>query len=149
MNQTKEIWPGGKSPTKEDVERLYRLSYLVDREFFKREDVADLGLDLRRLKEYGEVRMTKGLVVLRKHVQGLWSRMNDLQKAAYIMGDVMSGLVNVDLSIRELEKVVGPIQQAHEGVSFIQTGLFAWIPSHLRDRLEKGFGKWKANGAVG
>lgn len=143
MNETKEAWLGTKNPSKEEVERLYRLSYMVDHEFFRREDVVDLGLDVRQLKEFGEVRFSKSLSVLRKHVPTLWKRMNDLQKAAYIMADVMSGLKGVDLAIKELEKVCGPIPQAHEGVSFVQTGMFAWIPSHLRDRLEKGFGKWK------
>ena len=143
MNQVKEVWPGEKPPTKEEVERLYRLSYTVDHEFFRREDVVDLGLDVRQLKEFGEVRLSKSLSVLRKHAPSLWKRMNDLQKAAYIMGDVMSGLKEVGLAIKELEKVVGPIPQAHEGVSFVETGMFAWIPSHLRDRLQKGFGKWK------
>lgn len=143
MNQIKETWPGTKPPTKEEVERLYRLSYTVDHEFFRREDVVDLGLDVRQLKEFGEVRFTKSLSALRKHAPALWKRMNDLQKAAYIMGDVMSGLKDVDLAIKELEKVVGPIPDAHEGISFVQTGIFASIPSHLRDRLEKGFGKWK------
>ena len=143
MNEIKEAWPGTKHPSKEEVERLYRLSYTVDHEFFRREDVVDLGLDVRQLKEFGEVRFSKSLSVLRKHVPSLWKRMNDLQKAAYIMADVMSGLKEVDLAIKELEKVVGPIPQAHEGVSFVQTGMFAWIPSNLRARLEKGFGKWK------
>lgn len=143
MNQIKETWPGTKPLSKEEVERLYRLSYTVDHEFFKREDVVDLGLDVRQLKEFGEVRLSKSLTILRKHVPTLWKRMNDLQKAAYIMGDVMSGLKDVDLAIKELEKVVGPIPQAHEGVSFVETGMFAWIPGHLRDRLQKGFGKWK------
>lgn len=143
MNQTKETWPGTKPLSKEEVERLYRLSYTVDHEFFKREDVVDLGLDVRQLKEFGEVRFSKSLTVLRKQAPALWKRMNDLQKAAYIMADVMSGLKDVDLAIKELEKVVGPIPDAHDGVSFVQTGLFAAIPAHLRDRLEKGFGKWK------
>jgi len=142
-NQTKDAGPGTKPLTKEEVERLYRLSYTVDHEFFKREDVVDLGLDVRQLKEFGEVRFSKSLTVLRKQVPALWKRMNDLQKAAYIMGDVMSGLKDVDLAIKELEKVVGPIPEAHEGVSFVQTGIFASIPAHLRDRLQKGFGKWK------
>jgi len=149
MNEPKQqVWPGEKPPTKEEVERLYRLSYMVDREFFHREDVVDLGLDVHRLKEFGEVRMSKTLAALRKHAPGLWHRMNDLQKAAFIMADVMSGLKYVDQAIKELEKVVGPIPEAHEGVSFVHTGLFSRIPSHLRDRLEKGFGKWKVNGLV-
>lgn len=148
MKQAKEIGPGEKPLTKDEVERLYRLSYTVDHEFFRREDVVELGLDIHRLKEFGEVRMSKSLATLRKQVPVLWKRMNDLQKAAYIMGDVMSGLKYVDQAIRELEKILGEIPQAHEGLSFIETGLFARIPAHLRERLSKGFAKWKGNGGA-
>lgn len=146
MNTTKDVWPGAKPPTKEEIERLYRLSYTVDHQFFRREDVVDLGLDIHRLKEFGEVRMSKSLGVLRKHAGSLWKRMNDQQRAAYIMADVISGLKYVDQAIQELEKVLGPLPEAHDGVSFVHTGLFSRIPSYLREKLEKGFGKWKVNG---
>lgn len=147
MNQVKETGPSEKHLSKDDVERLYRLAYTVDHEFFRREDLIELGLDLHRLKEFGEVRMSKSLAQVRRQVPILWKRMNDLQKAAYILGDVMSGLKYVDQTIRELEKILGEMHEAHEGISFIQTGLFARIPAHLRDRLSKGFAKWKDNGA--
>lgn len=148
MNQVKVMGPGDKPLTKDEVERLYRLSYTVDHEFYRREDVIELGLDYYRLKEFGEVRMSKSLSALRKQVPVLWKRMNDLQKAAYIMGDVMSGLKYLDNAIRELEKLLGEIPQAHDGISFIETGLFARIPAHLRERLSKGFAKWKGNGGA-
>jgi hypothetical protein len=146
MNQAKVVGPGEKLLSKDEVERLYRLAYTVDHEFFQKQDLIDLGLDLHRLKEFGEVRMSKSLSQVRKQVPALWKRMNDLQKAAYIMGDVMSGLKYLDNAIRELEKLLGEIPHAHDGISFIETGLFARIPAHLRDRLSKGFAKWKGNG---
>jgi len=143
MNQTKEAWPKEKPPTKEEVERLYRLAYMVDHEFFRREDVVDLGLDVRRLKEFGEVTMTKTLGVIRKHAPALWRRMNDMQKAAYIVSDLYAILKTADQTIQELEKVAGSMAEAREWVSYIHTGLFARLPQRLRERLDKGFGKWK------
>ncbi len=143
QHQMKEAWPKEKPPTKEEIERLYRLAYMVDHEFFRREDVVDLGLDVRRLKEFGEVHLSKTLAVIRKHAPSLWKRMNDLQKAAYIVSDLYASLKQVDLTIQELEKVTGPMAEAREWVSYIHTGLFARLPQRLRERLDKGFGKWK------
>lgn len=146
MNKTTETWPGSKPPTKEEIERLYRLAYTIDARYYRREDVVDLGLDLHRLKEFGDVRMSKGLPTLRKHAGSLWKRLNDAQRTAYILADVISGLRYVDQAVRELEKEVGPLPEAQEGISLVQNSLFSRVPAHLRERLDKGFGKWKTNG---
>jgi hypothetical protein len=138
-------WPGEKTPTKEEVERMYRLAYCVDPDFFRREDVVDFGIDLYRLKEFGEVRMSKGLAILRRHAPALWKRLSDAQRAAYVLGDVISGLRYVDGAIKELEKLMGAFPEAHESIDFIYHQLFAKLPLGLRTRLEKGFGKWKVS----
>jgi hypothetical protein len=143
MKTEAKAWPGEKVPTKEEIERMYWLAYCVDPDFFRREDVVDFGLDLYRLKEFGQVRMSKGLGVLRRHATALWKRLSDTQRAAYILGDIISGLRYVDGAVRELEKVMGEFPEAHEGVDFIYHQLFAKLPLGLRNKLEKGFGKWK------
>lgn len=144
MKTANTVWPGDKAPSKEEVERMYRLAYCVDPEFFRREDVIDFGLDLYRLKEFGEVRMSKNVGVLRRHAPTLWKRLSDAQRAAYILADVVSGLRYVDGAVKELEKVMGAFPEAHESVDFIYHQLFAKLPIGLRNKLEKGFGKWKA-----
>lgn len=144
MKSEKEIWPEGRAPGKEEIERMYRIAYCVDATFFRKEDVIDLGLDLYRLKEFGEARMSKGLPILRKKIASLWSRMTDEQRSAYVMSDVMSGLRYVDLAIKELEKYLGEVPGAHEGVSLVQDNIFSRIPASLRERTERGFGKWKS-----
>lgn len=143
MNTTKETWPGTKPPTKEELERLYRLAYMIDAQYFKREDVVDLGLDLHRLKEFGEVKMSKGLTVLRKHAGALWKRLNDAQRTAYIIADVFSKLQYIDQAVQELAKEVGPLPEVADGIGLVRTGLFSRVPAHLRERLAKGLGKWK------
>lgn len=144
MKIKNEAWLGEKPPTKDEIERLYKLCYTVDQAYFKKEDVIELGLDLHRLKEFGEVRMKKNLSELRKHVSALWKRMNGSQRAAYIMGDAMSSLDYFERSILELEKILGSLPEVHEGVHFIKTGLMTRT-SHLGDRLKKGSGKWKSD----
>ncbi len=150
MKTKKEIWPEGKPTGKDEIERMYRLSYCVDPAFFRKEDVVDLGLDFYRLKEFGEVRMSKSLQVLRKRVPYLWDRMTGDQKAAYVMSDVMSGLQYVDSAVKELEKCVGSLPEAHDGVLMardgietVKNGIFARMPAGLRGNLDKGFGKWR------
>jgi hypothetical protein len=143
MKTKESVWPGEKPPTKEDIERLYRLAYCVDPDYFKKEDVVNLGLDLYRLKEFGQVRMTKSLAVLRKQAPILWKRLSDVQKAAYILGDIIAGLRYVDGALREIEAFIGEFPEGHESVDFIHHQLFAKLPMGLRSRLEQGFGKWK------
>lgn len=143
MKTAERTWPGEKLPSKEEVERMYRLAYCVNPDFFRKEDVVDFGLDLYRLKEFGQVRMTKTLAVLRKHAASLWRRMSDAQKAAYILADVIAGLKYVDGAVKELEKLMGAFPEAHESIDFIYNQLFAKLPLGLRDKIDLGFGKWK------
>jgi len=133
MKTTENAWPGEKAPSKDDIERLYRLAYCVDPDYFKKEDVVNLGLDLYRLKEFGQVVMKKSLSVLRKQAPALWKRLSDTQKADYVLGDVIAGLRYVDGAIREMEKFIGEFPEGHESVDFIYHQLFARLPArHCR-----------------
>ena len=131
---------------KAEIERMYRMAYTVDPKVFRAQDLVDFGLDLHRLKEFGDVKMKKGLAVLRKGCKALWERMNDQQRAAFLIGDVITGLRKVSGSLQGLEKVMGSIPEAHEGLEMAQNGLYARIPNDLRGRLDQGFGKWRSNG---
>jgi hypothetical protein len=141
-----EAFPGKKMPGKTEIERMYRIAYTVDPAIYRIQDVIEFGIDIHRLKEFGEVLMKKDVSKLRKGVRALWDRMDDHQKAAFLVGDVVSSLKNLGKLVADLEKLMGPIMEAHEGLELIQNGLFARIPKALRDRLERGFGKWRTNG---
>jgi len=140
-----EAFPG-KALAKTEIERMYRIAYTVDPAIYRVQDVIDFGIDLRRLKEFGEVLMKKDVSKLRKGVKHLWDRMDDHQKAAFLVGDVVTALKDLGKTVNDLERLMGPILEAHEGLELIQNGLFARIPKALRERLERGFGKWKSNG---
>lgn len=146
MNAPSETWPGKKMPGKTEIERMYRIAYTVDPGFYRMQDVIDFGLDLHRLKEFGDVIMKKDLAQLRKRAKDLWGRMDDHQKAAFLMGTVIEGLRNVAGVLQDLERLMGPMPDAHEGLEMAQNGLYVRIPKSLRDRLDRGFGKWKTNG---
>lgn len=146
MIPTKDTWPGKKTPGKSDIERMYRIAYTVDPSIYRMQDVIDFGLDLHRLKEFGDVVMKRDLSRLRKGAKELWGRMDNHQRAAFLMGNVIEGLRGVSGVLLDLEKLMGPMPDAHEGLAMAQNGLFATIPKTLRDRLDKGFGKWRTNG---
>lgn len=141
-----EAFPGKWMPAKTEIERMYRIAYTVDPAIYRVQDVIDFGIDIRRLKEFGEVLMKKDVSKLRKGAKSLWDRMDDHQKAAFLVGDVYSALKDLTKTIGDLEKLMGPILEAHEGLELIQNGLFARIPKALRDRIQRGFGKWRTNG---
>lgn len=133
-----------KQPERDDVERMYRVAYLMDPAFFRREDVVDFGVDLHRLKEFGEVRMGKPLTVIRKNVHALWKRMNDEQRSAFMIGEVISRLNDVTETLRHLEAVMGDAPDVHEFVEFARGNLLARIPVDLGAKLGRGSGKWRA-----
>lgn len=137
-----EIFPD-RFPGKAEIERMYRMAYTVDPRVFRIQDVVDFGLDIPRLKEFGEVRMKKGLAVLRKSCKVLWDRMNDQQKAAFLIGDVVSDLRRVAGRLQGLEKLIGSTPGAHEGLDMAQNSIYARIPNPLRGLLDQGFGKWR------
>lgn len=146
MTSTTESWPGDRKLGKHEIERLYRIAYTVDQNFFKILDVADFGIDLHRLKEFGDVVMKKDLAQLRKGAKILWKRMDDHQKAAVLMGNVIEGLRSVSGMLQDFEKLMGPMPDVHDGLDMAQMGLYTGVPKGLRDAVDKGFGKWKTNG---
>lgn len=133
-----------KQPEKEDVERMYRVAYLLDQGFFRREDVIDFGMDLHRLKEFGEVKMKKTVIEVRKHVRGLWNRMTDEQRSAFMVGEVLSRINDATEALRHLEVTMGQAPEVHEFLDFAKGYLEAKIPPALVERLGRGSGKWRA-----
>lgn len=130
---------------KADIERMYKMAYTIDAEIYRPDDVVDFGIDLRRLKEFGEVEMKKDLAQLRRRANGLWGRMNRHQKSAYWIGDVVAALRTATCALRSLEALIGRLDESHDGIEMTYNGLFARSGA-LKERVEKGVGKWRANG---
>lgn len=128
---------------KDEIERMYKMAYCVEPGIFRPDDIVDFGMDLRKLKEFGQVEMKKDLPQLRKRAKGLWDRMDRLQRAAFLMGDVVASLRHTAGSLRSLEAVIGRLDEAHDGIDMVYNGLFGKVPKALRERLESGLGKWK------
>lgn len=131
---------------KAEIERMYRMAYWIDQEIFRADDVIDFGMDLRKLKEFGEVEMKKDLAQIRRRAKGLWDRMDAHQRAAFLIGDVVTALRKTADVLRGLEAVVGRLDEAHDGIDMAYNGLFGKVPKEFRERFEKGLGKWRTNG---
>lgn len=146
MNSIEEVWPSNRAPDKAQVERMYKLAYILEPEFFRREDVVDFGIDLHRLKEFGEVRMSKSLGQVRKLLPDLWERMDPHQRAAFIMSYLVAALRSVDSLVKDLERELGDLKDVREALALMHGGLFGKFPKDLQKRLERGLGRW-GNGA--
>ena len=139
--------------TRDQAERLYRLAYLMDSSFFKPADAINFGIDVRRLKECGEVRMTKPIDRIRAHAVALWLRMTKEQKAAFFMSCLLEDLESITSVVGDLEKQIGnlrdvqeALQDVREALTWINLTLFGKFPKHVMQRLETALRKWKISG---
>lgn len=142
MKAGEAVWPSNRAPSKGQVERMYRLAYIIDPEFFRREDVVDFGIDLYRLKEFGEVRMSKSLAQVRRHVPDLWSRMDAHQRAAFISSYLLGALHSVRGFLGDLEREIGDLKDVKEALALVEGGLFGMFPRALQNRLRQGLERW-------
>lgn len=142
MKTADAVWPTNRAPDKDQIVRMYRLAYMMSTAVLRREDVVDFGLDLHRLKEFGEVRMSKPLTTLRKHVPGLWARMDKQQRAAFILSYLLESLENVGSLVKNLEVEMGEVKDVHESLVWMNTFLLGKFPKELQERLRQGRERW-------
>jgi hypothetical protein len=147
MNTAEGIWPTNRAPGKDQITRMYRLAYMIDPGVFTREDVVDFGLDLHRLKECGEVRMSKPLPTLRKHVPGLWSRMDQHQRGAFILSYLLGSLETVSSLVKDLQAEMGELNDVNESLVWMNSFLLGKFPKALQERLRKGRERWGSSEA--
>lgn len=106
-------------------------------------DVVNFGIDVRRLKEFGEVSMSKGVDRIRKHLPGLWERLTPLQRAAFHMSYLLENLETLSGNIEDLEKQIGNLQEVRDAITLIYVTLFASFPKDVVHMLREALGKWK------
>lgn len=132
--------------TRAEAERLYWLAYLVDSSFFRPIDAVNFGIDVRKLKECGEVTMTKPIAKIRGHILGLWERLTKDQRAAFIMSYLLEGLESIAVTVGDLENQIGNLQDVRDALTWINLTLFGRFPKNVMQRLEEALRKWKTPG---
>lgn len=135
------VWPANKAPIKEEIERMYKCAYYIDRNFLKPDDVVNLGLDVYKLKECGEVVMKKDLAKLRPHVAGIWERMSKAQRTMFLYSYFAQGVKYMLQILKDMEPLIGNTSPpAHNIISAMNT-LHRNFPEELVEKINGGFGK--------
>lgn len=137
----KGVWPTEKNPAKSEIEQLFKMAYYVDPEILRPPDIVNFGIDFHRLKEFGEVRMKKSVGQLRPHVADFWGRMNDDQRAAFLISSLIDRLKVIMQLTEDLESVIGELREGQEGLDMVLNNVWSQIPLGLRERLKRGLGK--------
>lgn len=142
-----QAWPSDAAPSKAEIERIYKAAYYVNPSILRPQDPAELGLDLHRLKECGEVLMKKSLSELRRHLPALWGRMDESQKALFLLGHLAEALKYADTTLQALEKELGPLKEEKASIDRVMNLVYGKIPENLARRIKRGLGREWLNGA--
>lgn len=140
----KETKSAQKRFTKEQIERMYKVAYYLDRSFFRPADSVDFKLDVYRLKECGEVHMKQSLVKLRLHAEAIQARMSDTAKAMYLWSYLCDGFDRMRLILSDMEPFVKSVALEKSLLENISVSMSGKLPAALQTKL-KDFGKeWGA-----
>lgn len=141
MTIESDVWPDNRTPGKEEIERMYKCAYYIDRTFLRPADVVEFGIDFVRLKEFGEVVMRKPINQLRQKAPGLWERMNKSQKTMFLYSYFTQGIKYLNKLVDNLEPLIGNCMSERHGLTSLLNTLNRKFPADLRDKIEDGFGK--------
>ena len=137
----KELKAVRKPTTKDQVLRMYKVAYYLDRSFFKPADLVDFGLDIYRLKEFGEVRMKKTWSKIRPQADQLWARMTDPMKAMFYWSYYCEGLDYLRLILGEMEPFVKNVALDRSGIEELSRSMSQKLPPALQSKIVQGFGR--------
>jgi hypothetical protein len=137
----KELKPVRKPTTKDQVERMYKVAYYLDRSFFKPADILDFGLDIYRLKEFGEVKMKRAWSKIRPQAEALWVRMTDSMKVMFYWSYYCEGLDYLRLILAEMEPLVKNVGPERSGVEALSSSMSHKLPPALQTKISEGFGR--------
>jgi hypothetical protein len=135
--------PGPDNPAadKDEIERMYKCAYYIDRSFFRPADVLDYGIDIVKLKEFGEVVMKKPLANIRPKVKALWDRMSKAQRTMFLYSYFSQGVRYLNGMLDLLEAQLGNCMSERHALSSILTTLNRKFPDELQEKIRDGFGK--------
>jgi hypothetical protein len=133
------------APAKDEAERMVKVAYYLDKKFLRPTDIVDLGIDLYRLKEFGEVRMSKSPAKLRPHTAGLWGRMTESMKAMFLWSyfcDKADELRNILGQLMPLVK--SSCREEHVRIEQMLGAMALKLPKELQEKIREGFGReWR------
>ena len=133
-----------ESPSKDEAERMVRISYYLDKKFLRPIDMVDFGIDVYRLKECGEVRMSKPISKLKPHVAALWGRMTDPMRAMFLWSHLCQGVDELRGILREMSPFVKNARSDDNYLDLFLGSISMKLPAELQAKFKEGFGKeWR------
>ncbi len=141
MTIQNKIWPKNKAPIKEEIERMYKCAYYIDRNFFQKQDLVDFGIDFYKLKECGDVEMKKDLGKIRPHVSALWDRMSKAQRTMFLYSYLVQGCNYLNGILEDLDPLMGDMKPEIRLVATLAQNINRRFPQELQEKIDEGFGK--------
>lgn len=146
MERIDEVPPAWRALGKADIERLYQLAYVVDPSVFTPEDAVEFGLDVHRLKEFGQARMSKPLAQLRRRLPDFWRRLDRQIRSLFLAGRLADALLGIEPLVKDLEQEMGELKDLRGGLGWMRSSLFGLFPKSVEAKLKEGQGKWSNGG---
>ncbi len=132
------------APSREDAERMLKIAYYIDKKFLRPIDMVDFGIDVYRLKECGEVRMSKSRSKVKPHVLELWGRMTKPMKAMFMWSHFCECVDELRKVHQELQALGEPVQNQRLELDVAIARTSAMLPAELQAKIKEGFGKeWR------
>lgn len=132
------------APSKEEAERMVKIAYYIDKKFLRPMDVVDLGIDLYRLKECGEVRMSKSPVKLKPHTAAIWGRMTETMRTMFLWSYFCQGIDELRGILSQLEPAIKNTRNEGQHLEAALASLAQKLPQDLKEKFKEGFGReWR------
>lgn len=133
-----------EAPSREDAQRMVKIAYYIDKRFLRPIDMVDFGIDVYRLKECGEVRMSKSATKLRPHVAALWGRLTDPMKAMFIWSHLCQGVDEIRGILSEMKQFTKNTHPDENYLDLFLGSIAMKLPAELQAKIKEGFGKeWR------
>jgi hypothetical protein len=132
------------APTKDQAERMCKIAYYIDKKFLRATDTVTMGIDIYRLKEFGEVRMSKSQKELKKFTSELWGRMTDPMKAMFLWSYLCEEVDVIKELLNDFYPMVKNIGSERHHLDAILGSMSSKLPVELQAEIKKGFGReWR------
>lgn len=132
------------APTKEEAERMVKVAYYLDKNFLRPLDFVDFGIEVYRLKECGEVRMSKSHAKIKPHAAKLWGRMTKPMQAMFLWSHFCELVDEMRLIYQELRELGEPTQDGRLQLDAVIAKTAAMLPKELQEKIKEGFGRdWR------
>lgn len=129
------------APTKDEAERMVKIAYYIDKRFLRPTDMVVMGIDVYRLKECGEVRMSKSPAELKKFTMGLWDRMTEPMKAMFLWSHLCQGVEELRALLRQFHPIIKNTRSEENNLDAIQATMSMKLPTELQAKIKEGFGR--------